>query len=188
MRHNRHERRLLSESRVPKQSYRRLCRYLMLVLGGGQFEPAPGPGPVAAPVTSELLSASSYLDDLIDPLILWKLKVVLFRNRWTDESDCLDKVSQWLRFGRELAHGRFSDLPPIKCRPLKCLTRGFGAVRLTRTSGLKALPTPDFGGPSSIFQDEGASTAVTGSFVSSRAWITAGNGSRTSPEKLNPVG
>lgn len=76
--------------------------------------------------------------------------------------------------------------PPIKCLPLKNLTSGFGAVRLTRTSGLKALPTPDFGGPSSIFHDEGASTEVTGTVVSDMAWITAGNGSRTSPEKLKP--
>jgi len=36
-------------------------------------------------------------------------------------------------------------------------------------------------------QDEGASTEVTGSLVSSMALITAGNGSRTSPEKLNPA-
>lgn len=28
---------------------------------------------------------------------------------------------------------------------------------------------------------------MTGTFVSARAWITAGNGSRTSPEKLNPA-
>lgn len=34
--------------------------------------------------------------------------------------------------------------------------------------------------------DDGASTDVTGTFVSSRARITAGNGSRTSPEKLKP--
>ncbi|KAG7433427.1 hypothetical protein Forpi1262_v006055 [Fusarium oxysporum f. sp. raphani] len=33
-------------------------------------------------------------------------------------------------------------------------------------TGMKELPSPDFGGPSSISQDEGASTAVTGSFVS----------------------
>lgn len=89
---------------------------------------------------------------------------------------------------RALCIPQFSDLPPMKCRPLKYLTKGFGAVRLTKTVGLKVLPKPDFGGPSSIFQDDGASTDVTGSLVSSRAWITAGNGSRTSPEKLNPVG
>src|SRR5688572_18078764 len=51
---------------------------------------------------------------------------------------------------------------------------------------MKELPSPDFGGPSSMFHDDGASTEVTESLVSSRAWITAGNGSRTSPEKLNP--
>ena len=35
--------------------------------------------------------------------------------------------------------------------------------------------------------DEGASTEVTGTLVSSKARITPGNGSRTSPEKLKPV-
>lgn len=38
-----------------------------------------------------------------------------------------------------------------------------------------------------MFQDEGASTEVTGTLVSSMACMTAGNGSRTSPEKLNPA-
>ena len=38
-----------------------------------------------------------------------------------------------------------------------------------------------------MFQDDGASTDVTGSLVSSMALITAGNGSRTSPEKLKPA-
>lgn len=77
--------------------------------------------------------------------------------------------------------------PPTKCLPLKNLTRDFGAVRLTRTAGLKPLPMPDAGGPVSISHDDGASTAVTGSLVSSMARMTAGNGSRTSPEKLKPV-
>lgn len=76
--------------------------------------------------------------------------------------------------------------PPTKWRPVKCLTSGFGAVRLTRVAGMKLLPRPDFGGPSSMFQDDGASTEVTGTLVSSKARITAGNGSRTSPEKLKP--
>lgn len=35
-------------------------------------------------------------------------------------------------------------------------------------------------------QEEGASTDVTGIVVASRAEMTAGKGSRTSPEKLNP--
>jgi hypothetical protein len=48
-------------------------------------------------------------------------------------------------------------------------------------------PGPDDGGPSSMFHDEGASTDVTGSLVSSRALMTAGNGSRTSPENEKPV-
>lgn len=47
-------------------------------------------------------------------------------------------------------------------------------------------PGPDEGGPDSMFHDEGASTAVTGIFVSSKARITAGKGSRTSPEKEKP--
>lgn len=37
-----------------------------------------------------------------------------------------------------------------------------------------------------MFHDEGASTEVTGTLVSSRAAITAGNGSLISPEKLKP--
>lgn len=35
--------------------------------------------------------------------------------------------------------------------------------------------------------EDGASTEVTGTFVSSSAWMTLGNGSRISPEKLNPA-
>lgn len=37
-----------------------------------------------------------------------------------------------------------------------------------------------------MFQDEGASTDVTGIRLSSKARITAGKGSRTSPENENP--
>ena len=37
-----------------------------------------------------------------------------------------------------------------------------------------------------MFHDEGASTDVTGTVVFSSSDITLGNGSRTSPEKLNP--
>ena len=37
-----------------------------------------------------------------------------------------------------------------------------------------------------MFQDEGASTDVTGTEVSSRAEMMEGKGSRTSPEKENP--
>lgn len=51
---------------------------------------------------------------------------------------------------------------------------------------MKEEPRPDLGGPSSMFHEDGASTEVTGIFVSSRALMTAGNGSRTSPEKLKP--
>lgn len=76
--------------------------------------------------------------------------------------------------------------PPTKCLPVKCFTNGFGAVRLIKAVGMKELPTPDCGGPFSMSHDDGASTDVTGILVSWRAWITAGNGSRTSPEKLKP--
>ena len=48
-------------------------------------------------------------------------------------------------------------------------------------------PGPSEGGPVSIFHDEGASTDVTGSLVSSKLAMTAGKGSRTSPEKENPI-
>jgi hypothetical protein len=75
----------------------------------------------------------------------------------------------------------------MKCLPLKYFTNGFGAVKLTNTAGIKLDPGPDDGGPSSMFQDEGASTDVTGMEVSWRALITAGKGSRTSPEKENPI-
>ncbi len=52
---------------------------------------------------------------------------------------------------------------------------------------MKFAPGPEDGGPSSIFHDEGASTEVTGTVVSSRALMTAGKGSRTSPEKEKPL-
>ena len=51
---------------------------------------------------------------------------------------------------------------------------------------MKLLPGPSSGGPVSIFQDEGASTANTGTLESRSASMTLGNGSRTSPEKENP--
>lgn len=81
---------------------------------------------------------------------------------------------------------RETNRPPIKCRPLKYLINGFGAVKLMSAVGLKSLPGPELGGPSSMFQEDGASTASTGFVVFSRASITEGNGSRTSPEKLKP--
>ena len=74
----------------------------------------------------------------------------------------------------------------MKCLPLKYFTNGFGAVRLTRVAGWKELPMPSLGGPVSISHDDGASIEVTGTEVVSRAQMTAGNGSRTSPEKLKP--
>lgn len=83
-------------------------------------------------------------------------------------------------------HHGHTNRPPTKCRPSKCLTSGFGAVRLISTAGMNLLPGPDSGGPDSIFQEDGASTEVTGRLVSSNARITAGNGSRMSPEKLKP--
>jgi hypothetical protein len=42
-------------------------------------------------------------------------------------------------------------------------------------------PGPSLGGPLSISQDEGASTEITGTLVSSSAWMTVENGSRTVP-------
>ncbi|KAH8712779.1 hypothetical protein HC256_005953 [Beauveria bassiana] len=64
-----------------------------------------------------------------------------------------------------------------------------GQIVLVAVSTLciKELPNPDFGGPCSISHDEGASTDVTGLSDFWSACITAGNGSRTSPEKLNPI-
>jgi hypothetical protein len=53
--------------------------------------------------------------------------------------------------------------------------------------GMKSLSRTGIGGPVSMFQDDGASTARTGIFVSRKAAITPGKGSRTSPEKLNPT-
>lgn len=79
-----------------------------------------------------------------------------------------------------------THLPPRKCLPLKNLTNGFGAVRLTNTAGLKLEPGPEEGGPSSMFQEEGASTDVTGTEVVERASMTEGKGSRTSPENEKP--
>lgn len=75
----------------------------------------------------------------------------------------------------------------MKCLPLKNLTSGFGAVKLMRAAGLKSFPGPDLGGPSSIVHEDGASTARTGLDVFSNASMTDGNGSRISPEKLNPT-
>lgn len=59
------------------------------------------------------------------------------------------------------------NLPPTKCLPLNHLTSGFGAVRLISASGLYLLPGPESGGPLSMFHDDGASTANTGTFVCS---------------------
>lgn len=69
---------------------------------------------------------------------------------------------------------------------MKCLTSGFGAVRLINVAGMNLAPGPVFGGPSSILHEEGASTESTGTFVFSMAVMTSLNGSRTSPEKLKP--
>jgi hypothetical protein len=70
---------------------------------------------------------------------------------------------------------------------LNHLTSGFGAVKLTSAAGLKSFPGPESGGPDSIFQDDGASTEVTGTGDLANASITEGNGSLTSPEKLKPI-
>ena len=70
--------------------------------------------------------------------------------------------------------------------PVKCLTKGFGAVRLIKVAGINLAPGPVSGGPSSILQEEGASTERTGTLVFSMAVMTSLKGSRTSPEKLKP--
>ena len=72
--------------------------------------------------------------------------------------------------------------------PVKCLTSGFGAVRLIRVAGWNLAPGPDAGGPSSILHDDGASTESTGTLLSSIAMMGSLKGSRTSPEKLKPEG
>lgn len=70
--------------------------------------------------------------------------------------------------------------------PVKCFTSGLGAVKLIRVAGWNLAPGPDVGGPSSILHDDGASTDSTGTLAVSIAMIGSLNGSRTSPEKLNP--
>ena len=70
---------------------------------------------------------------------------------------------------------------------MKCLTKGLGAVRLIKVAGMNLAPGPDSGGPSSMLQDDGASTDSTGTVVFSMAETTSLNGSRTSPEKLKPA-
>ena len=74
----------------------------------------------------------------------------------------------------------------MKCVPVKCLTSGFGAVRLIRVAGWNLAPGPDTGGPSSILHDDGASTESIGTLLVSMATIVSLKGSRTSPEKLKP--
>lgn len=59
-------------------------------------------------------------------------------------------------------------------------------MRLTSAAGWKSFPGPDRGGPSSIFQDEGASTDVTGTDVVVSVSMVEEKGSLTSPAKLNP--
>ena len=75
----------------------------------------------------------------------------------------------------------------MKCVPVKCLTSGFGAVRLIRVAGWNFDPGPDAGGPSSMLHDDGASTDNTGTLLVSIAIIESLKGFRTSPEKLKPM-
>lgn len=82
--------------------------------------------------------------------------------------------------------GSIPYLPPMKWVPVKCLTKGFGAVRLIKVAGINLAPGPVLGGPSSILHEEGASTERTGTLVFSIAVMTSLKGSRTSPEKLKP--
>ena len=70
--------------------------------------------------------------------------------------------------------------------PVKCLTKGFGAVRLIKVAGINLAPGPVLGGPSSILHEEGASIDRIGTLVFSMAVMTSLKGSRTSPEKLKP--
>lgn len=78
--------------------------------------------------------------------------------------------------------------PPTKCRhpPPRCVTNGFGAVKLTTAVGIYPLPKPLFGGPASTSQLLGTSTASTPFSVRSSAAMTEGNGCLTSPLKLKP--
>lgn len=116
--------------------------------------------------------AGRHLDDLIDALVRRELHVVFLGHGPWDEPATVSA-------NRTADGRRGACLPPIKWRPLKCLTKGLGALRLTRTPGRNELPMPDFGGPSSTCHDDGTSTEVTGSLVRSSAWITDGKGSRT---------
>lgn len=76
--------------------------------------------------------------------------------------------------------------PPRKWLPLNHLISGFGAVRLISAGGMKPLPGPSCRGPSSISQEDGASTASTGILVDASASMTLGKGSRTSPLNEKP--
>ena len=55
-----------------------------------------------------------------------------------------------------------TNRPPRNCRPLKCWTHGFGAVREINACGWNPLPGPSGRGPFSTSQDEGISTDNTG--------------------------
>lgn len=61
---------------------------------------------------------------------------------------------------------RVMYLPPMRCRPSKCLPSGFGAVIFISSIEMKELPSLYAGGPPSISQDDGVSTLVTGNLVS----------------------
>ena len=127
------------------------------------------------------LAIGSDFNNLINAVVAWKIKLVFRCHGRRNKS----KYSQhWIQLTLRKG-GRYR--PPTKCRPVKNFTKGLGAVRLIKVVGMNRLPSPDERGPSSIFQDDGASTEVTGIVVSSRAWITAGKGSLTSPEKLKPA-
>lgn len=79
-----------------------------------------------------------------------------------------------------------TDLPPKKCLPTKCVTHGFGAVKLTRAFGMKPAPAPSLGGPVSTSQLDGTSTEVIGLGEFLREVIIEGKGSRRGPEKEKP--
>lgn len=131
---------------------------------------------------SEFLSPDTDLDDLVNSLVLRNFEIILLSNGWRYKTTGMSAFTATFQLAQQNTYR-----PPMKWRPRKYLTNGLGAVRLIKKSGLNLLPKPDSGGPLSIFQEDGASTEVTGSLVSSKARITAGKGSRTSPEKLKPL-
>lgn len=129
----------------------------------------------------QLLPINRHLDHLVNALVWGDIKAVLFRHARAQKP----RPPSAFRINHTGARGA-AYRPPKKCLPLKCFTSGFGAVKLMSAPGIKPFPGPSLGGPLSMSQLEGASTARMGTLVSRRASMTLGKGSRTSPEKLKP--